>query len=123
MDFSQKNVLVVDDSTVMVRIIVNTLQRNGFRKISQAYNGKEALELHKKNNFDIIFTDWNMPVMNGLDLVKEIRKNDKDTTIIMITTEGGKTEVITALKSGVNNYIIKPFDQTTLSKKLNEIFS
>jgi two-component system chemotaxis response regulator CheY len=119
-------ILIVDDSKTMVRIICNTLKRIGYDNLITANDGLEGIEeLKKYDNFDLIITDWNMPNMNGLDFVKYIRKNEKhkDTPIIMVTTEGGKKEVITALKAGVNNYIIKPFTPQTLKEKLINIIS
>jgi len=137
MNKDKLKVLVVDDSKTMLRIITNSLIRVGIPKenIDTALDGVEAwdllqnpqldLESGEEIHYDIIMTDWNMPNRNGLELVKLIRKSDqyKDTPIIMITTEGGKTSVIQALKAGVNNYIIKPFDANTLSNKLQTIIN
>jgi len=116
-------ILVLDDSSTMLRIITNTLKRLGYKdeEIDTGLNGKEGIEAYKKTKPDLILTDWNMPEMNGLEFVKWVRKRDKDTPIVMITTEGGKAEVITALKAGVNNYIVKPFTPDVLRSKLNEI--
>lgn len=116
-------ILVVDDSSTMRRIIKNTLVRLGHQYIKEAEDGIQALEIFKSFDFDIIITDWNMPNMNGLDLVKTIRGSErgKDIPIIMVTTEGGKGEVITALKAGVNNYIVKPFTPQILKDKLSAI--
>jgi two-component system chemotaxis response regulator CheY len=117
-------ILVVDDSSTMRRIIKNTLKRLGYIDILDAEDGVFANDiLNKVNDIDLIITDWNMPNMNGLQLVKLIRKHDtyKDTPIVMVTTEGGKNEVITALKAGVNNYIVKPFTPQVLKDKLNTI--
>jgi len=112
-------ILVVDDSATMRRIIINVCMQLGQKKenISEAPDGKIGLEVFNKTSPDIVLTDWNMPIMNGLELVEEIRKISK-VPIIMITTEGGKGEVITALKSGVNNYIVKPFGAPILKDKL-----
>jgi len=116
-------ILVVDDSSTMRRIIKNTLNRLNHNDILEAEDGLVAWKILKSNkDIEIIMTDWNMPNMNGLELVKKIRKEDKDIPIIMVTTEGGKVEVITALKVGVNNYIIKPFTPNILKNKLLEIF-
>ena len=116
------DVLVVDDSTTMVRIIKNTLLKiDDNLKIHVAYNGKEALNIFHNNNIDLILTDWNMPEMNGIELIKAIRKAS-EIPIIMITTEGGKSQVITALKAGANQCIIKPFNQNTLKEKLQYLF-
>jgi two-component system chemotaxis response regulator CheY len=121
MDINAMNVLVVDDSKTMIRILSNTLKRLGIVNFKTGLDGVEGLELFKNNKFDIVMTDWNMPNMNGLQLIKHIRELDKDIPIIMITTEGGKKEVITALKAGVNNYIVKPFTPEVLRRKLQDI--
>jgi two-component system chemotaxis response regulator CheY len=116
--------LVVDDSSTMRRIIKNTLSRLGYKDITEAEHGKEAWEhLEKDPSFEVLITDWNMPEMNGLELVKKVRAEEKfvDMPIIMVTTEGGKTEVITALKAGVNNYIVKPFTPQVLKEKLGAV--
>ncbi len=116
--------LVVDDSSTMRRIIKNTLGRLGYKDILEAENGVEAWSVMESNpEIDILVTDWNMPEMNGLELVKKVRSDDsyEDMPIIMVTTEGGKTEVITALKAGVNNYIIKPFTPQILREKLEAV--
>jgi len=116
-------VIVADDSKTMRRIIVNVLKEIGIIKtnIGEANDGKEGFEIFKKDKWDIILTDWNMPNMNGLQFVQEVRKINKDIPIVMITTEGGKTEVVTALKNGVNNYIVKPFNAKTLKDKLKPL--
>jgi two-component system chemotaxis response regulator CheY len=117
-------VLVVDDSSTMRRIIVNTLARLGYKDIAQGADGIEAWDAMQANpDVGIVITDWNMPNMNGLELVKKIRAEDKytDIPIIMVTTEGGKSEVITALKAGVNNYIVKPFTPQVLKEKLQAV--
>jgi two-component system chemotaxis response regulator CheY len=113
--------MVVDDSSTMRRIIKNSLIRLGHDNIEEAEDGVQAWEKISKNSFDIIITDWNMPNMNGLELVQLIRSNDKVTPIVMVTTEGGKREVITALKAGVNNYIVKPFTPQVLKEKLSAV--
>ena len=117
-------ILVVDDSSTMRRIIKNTLGRLGHKDILEAEDGAVAWEVMEANeDIDILVTDWNMPVMNGLELVQKVRAADKyeDLPIIMVTTEGGKTEVITALKAGVNNYIVKPFTPQVLQEKLEAV--
>jgi two-component system chemotaxis response regulator CheY len=117
-------ILVVDDSSTMRRIIMNTLKSLGYEDIIQAADGVEAWEALQQNpDIGLVMTDWNMPNMNGLELVKKIRADEryKNLPIIMVTTEGGKKEVITALKAGVNNYIVKPFNKQILQKKLEEV--
>jgi two-component system chemotaxis response regulator CheY len=135
MNKDKLKVLVVDDSKTMLRIITNSLIRVGIPKenIDTALDGIEAWDLLQNPHldltvgeevqYDIIMTDWNMPNRNGLELVQLIRKADQynDIPIIMITTEGGKTSVIQALKAGVNNYIIKPFTPQVLQEKLKAI--
>ncbi len=116
--------LVVDDSSTMRRIIKNTLGRLGHKEILEAEDGAKAWETMGKNSdIDVLITDWNMPEMNGLELVKKVRSEDKysELPIIMVTTEGGKSEVITALKAGVNNYIVKPFTPQVLQEKLEAV--
>jgi len=117
-------VLVVDDSSTMRRIIVNTLARLGYKDVVQGADGEEGWKALQENpDIGVVITDWNMPNMNGLELVKKIRAEDKyaDVPIIMVTTEGGKAEVITALKAGVNNYIVKPFTPQVLKEKLQAV--
>ncbi|EAH4935188.1 chemotaxis response regulator CheY [Campylobacter lari] len=116
--------LVVDDSSTMRRIIKNTLVRLGHKDVLEAEHGVEAWDLLSQNdNIKVLITDWNMPEMNGLELVKKVRAEEKyaDMPIIMVTTEGGKAEVITALKAGVNNYIVKPFTPQVLKEKLEDV--
>lgn len=119
-------ILIVEDSLTMRRIILNVLKQLGFQDndCHEAENGLDALKLLEKNKYDIILTDWNMPKMSGLEMVKYIRMEDefnKNTPIIMITTEGAKEEVISALKAGVTNYIVKPFNAETLKGKLESV--
>jgi two-component system chemotaxis response regulator CheY len=118
--------LVVDDSSTMRRIIKNTLGRLGHKDVLEAEHGLEAWQVLNENpDVDVLITDWNMPEMNGLELVQKVRADEKyiDMPIIMVTTEGGKAEVITALKAGVNNYIVKPFTPQVLKEKLEDVLS
>ena len=120
-------ILIVDDSSTMRRIIGNVVQQLGIAKgdFDEAEDGVVAWGLLQQNKYDVILTDWNMPNMNGLELVKKIRGEGsahRGTPTVMITTEGGKGEVITALKAGVNNYIVKPFNAQTLKEKLDPFF-
>ncbi len=113
--------LVVDDSSTMRRIIKNTLARLGYKNVLEGEDGLRGWEVLENNtDIDMLITDWNMPEMNGLELVKKVRADERfaDLPIIMVTTEGGKAEVITALKAGVNNYIVKPFTPQVLKEKL-----
>ncbi len=116
--------LVVDDSSTMRRIIKNTLARLGYKDVLEAEHGVAAWQVMQANSdIDMLITDWNMPEMNGLELVKKVRAESKyeDMPIIMVTTEGGKAEVITALRAGVNNYIVKPFTPQVLKEKLEDV--
>ncbi|MDR2883983.1 MAG: response regulator [Deferribacteraceae bacterium] len=115
-----KVLITVDDSSTMRRIIKNTLQKIGFTNVLEAGNGVEALEVMAKSPIDMIITDWNMPEMDGLTYVKTVRAKDqyKETPILMITTEAAKEDILTALKSGVNNYVVKPFTPDTLQEKV-----
>jgi len=114
-------ILVVDDSSTMRRIIKNTLGRIGYEDVVEAENGVDGLA--KMDGVELVLTDWNMPVMDGLTFVNSIRGEDKykGIPIIMITTEAAKEEIVVAIKSGVNDYIIKPFNQNTLQEKLNKV--
>lgn len=113
--------LVVDDSSTMRRIIKNTLSRLGYEDVLEGEDGLQGWTVLNENpDIGMLITDWNMPEMNGLELVKKVRGDTRfsDLPIIMVTTEGGKAEVITALKAGVNNYIVKPFTPQVLKEKL-----
>jgi two-component system chemotaxis response regulator CheY len=116
-------VLAVDDSATMRRIIKNQLKQSGIEDVDEAENGREALTLLGKSQYDLLITDWNMPEMCGLDLVKEVRKSDalKKIPILMITTVSAKEDIVVALKAGVNNYVVKPFDAPTLQAKVSAL--
>jgi len=118
-----KKVLFVEDSPTMRRIIANSLNKIGFNHVVDAENGVDALEKIKAEDFDVIITDWNMPEMNGQELVEHLRQQDKykTTPILMITTRGMQDDVMIAIKSGVNGYIVKPFTPDVLKKKMMEL--
>ena len=122
---SDKRVLTVDDSPTMRRIIVNSLKKIGFEDIIEAENGVEGFEKLAANEVDLIITDWNMPEMNGEQFVKKLREDPKykETPILMITTRGMKDDVITAVKMGVNGYVVKPFTPEILKQKLSTVIS
>jgi len=115
-------VLVVDDSSTMRRIIINSLRKLEFSQVAEAENGVEALEKLSADT-GLIVTDWNMPVMNGLNFIKNVRANPEYTTvpIIMVTTEAGKSEIVEAVRNGVNNYIVKPFTVQVLKEKIQSV--
>ncbi len=113
-------VITVDDSSTMRRIIKNTLNKIGFSNVLEAEHGLEGLEVLAKNKVDLIITDWNMPEMDGLTFVKTLRSKEefKEVPILMVTTEAAKEDILTALRSGVNNYVVKPFTPETLQEKI-----
>jgi len=120
-----KQILFVEDSPTMRRIISNSLSRIGIINIIEAENGVDALDKLQNQTVDMIITDWNMPEMNGKELVEHLREIDKykTTPILMITTRGMQDDVMTAIKSGVNGYIVKPFTPEVLKNKMLEVFS
>ena len=118
-------ILIVDDSSTMRRIVSNIVNQFGVEKdsICEADDGLRALNLSKQNQYDLIITDWNMPNLNGLELVQKLRaegSNNRGTKIIMLTTEGGKQEVVSALKNGANDYVVKPINPQVLQEKLKK---
>ncbi|MBN2712917.1 MAG: response regulator [Planctomycetes bacterium] len=113
-------ILVVDDSSTMRRIITNSLKTMGQETVVEAGDGIEGLAQLKANaDVGLILTDWNMPNMNGLEFLTKVRETNKDVPIVMITTEAEKQNVVTAIKAGANNYIVKPFTPDVLQEKLN----
>ena len=115
-----KTILFVEDSPTMRRIIANSLRQVGFDDIIEAENGVDALEKLEGREVDLVVTDWNMPEMNAAELVKTLREMPPyaEVPIIMITTRGMKDDVMTAMKLGVNGYIVKPFTPEILQEKL-----
>jgi two-component system, chemotaxis family, chemotaxis protein CheY len=120
---ADKKVLVVDDSSTMRRILKMSLGRCGYTDVEEAGDGKDALALCKAKQFNCVLTDWNMPNMDGLQLILSLRDmpNYADVPIVMVTTEGAKDDVIEALTRGANSYIVKPFTPETLSSKMQEV--
>ncbi|HDG96728.1 MAG: response regulator [Deltaproteobacteria bacterium] len=118
-------VLVVDDFATMRRIVKGVLKQLGFKDIIEADDGTTALDELKKEKIGLIVSDWNMPKMTGLELLKKVRQDDelKSIPFIMVTAEGQKENVIEAVKAGVSNYIVKPFTPETLSEKLEKVFN
>ncbi len=113
-------IMLVDDSRTIRNIQKNVLSRLGHTDILEAGDGLEALQHLKTEKPDLILIDWNMPNMDGITLVREIRANDTDLPLIMCTTEAEKSRVLEALKAGVNNYIVKPFSTETLAEKIQQ---
>jgi two-component system chemotaxis response regulator CheY len=117
-------VLVVDDFSTMRRIIKNLLRDLGFTNISEADDGSTALPMLKDGSFDFVVTDWNMPGMQGIDLLRAIRADAKlsHIPVLMVTAEAKKEQIVMAAQAGVNGYIVKPFTAGTLNTKLDKIF-
>jgi two-component system chemotaxis response regulator CheY len=115
--------LIVDDSITIRRIIANALKTVGYLETVEASNGKEALKKLSEGPVDFIITDWNMPEMNGLDFIKEVRGTQPwaHLPILMITTRGTEGDVIEALQAKVNSYIVKPFTPQELKEKIDGI--
>ena len=117
-------ILVVDDFSTMRRIVKNLLKQLGFVNIEEAEDGAQAYTKLKSGGFGFIVSDWNMPNLDGLGLVKKVRSDDelKDLPILMVTAEAEKDKVVTAIQAGVNNYIVKPFTGDVLKEKMDKIF-
>jgi two-component system chemotaxis response regulator CheY len=117
-------ILVVDDFSTMRRIVKNCLKQLGFDNITEAEDGAVALQKIQANEFKLIISDWNMPNMMGIDLLKAVRGDAKSKSIpfLMVTAEAQKENIIEAAKSGVSNYIIKPFTADVLQTKMEAIF-
>ncbi|MBF0256969.1 MAG: chemotaxis response regulator CheY [Gammaproteobacteria bacterium] len=123
MDKNMK-ILVVDDFSTMRRIIKNLLRDLGFSNIHEADDGTTALPLLKTGNFDFLVSDWNMPGMTGIDLLRAVRANPKLKTlpVLMVTAESKREQIIEAAQAGVNGYVVKPFTAITLKEKIEKIF-
>lgn len=117
-------VLVVDDFSTMRRIVKNLLTDLGFTNIAEADDGKTAWPMLQAGNFDFVVTDWNMPGMTGIELLRNIRGDARigKTPVLMVTAEAQREQIIEAAQAGVNGYIIKPFTAQTLKEKLDKIF-
>jgi two-component system chemotaxis response regulator CheY len=115
--------LVVDDSSTMRRIIVNTLGRIGYPDCLEAGNGREGLEKLAGGAVDVVITDWNMPEMNGLDFVRAIRASAATRTlpVLMVTTNAAQDDIVEALKAGVTNYVVKPFTPDVIKEKIQAV--
>lgn len=118
-------VLIVDDSAVMRRIIIRELKALEISTddIMEAGDGAECLQMVQTHPFDIILMDWNMPNMLGIDAVKAIRAKGIKTAILMITTESERSNVITAIQAGANNYLAKPFTSDDFAVKFKQVTS
>lgn len=123
MDGNMK-ILIVDDFSTMRRIVKNLLGDLGYSNTTEADDGKTAWPLLQAGEFDFVVTDWNMPGMTGIDLLKSIRGDARlaKLPVLMVTAEAQREQIIEAAKAGVNGYIIKPFTAVTLKEKIDKIF-
>jgi two-component system chemotaxis response regulator CheY len=117
-------ILVVDDFSTMRRIVKNILKQLGYENIEEAEDGAQAFNKLKTGNFGFVVSDWNMPNMDGLELLKKVRSDPdlKALPFLMVTAEAEKDKVIEAIKAGVSNYIVKPFTAEVLKEKMDKIF-
>ena len=117
-------ILIVDDFSTMRRIIKNLLRDLGFNNTQEADDGNTGLPMLQSGNFDFLVTDWNMPGMTGIDLLRAVRADEKLKTlpVLMVTAEAKKEQIVMAAQEGVNGYIVKPFTAQTLKEKIDKIF-
>ena len=118
-------ILVVDDFSTMRRIIRNLLRDLGFNNTSEADDGTSALPMLRGADFDFLITDWNMPGMQGIDLLKAVRSDEKlaSLPVLMVTAESKRDQIILAAEAGINGYVVKPFTAVTLKEKIDKIFA
>jgi two-component system chemotaxis response regulator CheY len=116
--------LVVDDFSTMRRIVRNLLKELGFTNVHEAEDGVDALKKLRAETFEFVVSDWNMPNMTGIDLLREIRKDPalKGLPVLMVTAEAKKENIIEAAQAGASGYVVKPFTAITLDEKLQKIF-
>lgn len=117
-------ILIVDDFSTMRRIIKNLLRDLGFNNTQEADDGQTAWPMLQGGNFDFLVTDWNMPGMPGIDLLKAVRGDEKlqSLPVLMVTAEAKRDQIVEAAQAGVNGYIVKPFTAQTLKEKIDKIF-
>ncbi|HTO18846.1 MAG TPA: chemotaxis response regulator CheY [Pseudomonas sp.] len=117
-------ILIVDDFSTMRRIIKNLLRDLGFTNTTEADDGLTALPMLQSGNFDFLVTDWNMPGMNGIDLLRAVRADErlKNLPVLMVTAEAKRDQIIEAAQAGVNGYVVKPFTAQGLKDKIEKIF-
>jgi two-component system chemotaxis response regulator CheY len=115
--------LVVDDFSTMRRIVKNLLQELGYQNVQEADDGKTAWPMLQTGSFDFVITDWNMPLMPGLDLLKAIRADEKlkSLPVLMVTAEAKREQIVEAVQAGVSGYVVKPFTAEILKQKLDKI--
>ena len=117
-------ILVVDDMSTMRRIVKNILKQLGFNNLEEAENGQDALTKLKADSYGFVVSDWNMPVMMGIDMLRAIRADEKlkKIPVLMVTAEAQKENLMEAVQAGVSNYVVKPFTAETMQEKINKIF-
>lgn len=117
-------ILIVDDFSTMRRIVKNLLRDLGFNNTSEADDGATALPMLQNGKFDFLVTDWNMPGMTGIDLLKAVRADDSLSSlpVLMVTAEAKREQIIEAAQAGVNGYVVKPFTAAVLKEKIEKIF-
>ncbi len=117
-------ILIVDDMVTMRRIVKNVLKQLGFSNIDEAENGQDGLQKLKSSKYDFVVSDWNMPVMTGIDMLRAIRADEqlKAIPVLMVTAEAQQKNLVEAVQAGVSNYIVKPFTAETMQEKLAKIF-
>lgn len=117
-------ILIVDDFSTMRRIIKNLLRDLGFNNTQEADDGLTALPMLQGGSFDFLVSDWNMPGMTGIDLLKAVRADEKlaSLPVLLVTAESKREQIIVAAQAGVNGYVVKPFTATTLEEKISKIF-
>ncbi len=125
MNESEAKILVVDDSSTMRRILKMSLARCGYTDVEEAGDGADGLAHCRAKQYDCVLTDWNMPNMDGLQMIQNLREMPSYASIpvVMVTTEGAKDDVIEALTRGATSYIVKPFTPETLHDKLQEVLT
>jgi two-component system, chemotaxis family, chemotaxis protein CheY len=122
---AEMNILVVDDFSTMRRIIKNLLHDLGYKNVSEADDGNTALPMLKTGKYDFLITDWNMPGMPGLELIKQVRADAElsGMPVLMLTAEAKREQIVEAAQAGVNGYVIKPFTAATLKEKIDKILA
>ena len=117
-------ILVVDDFPTMRRIVRNLLKELGFTNVEEAEDGQQALEFLSQGSFELVISDWNMPNLDGLEMLRRVRANPATTTlpVLMVTAEAKKENIIAAAQAGASGYVVKPFTAAVLEEKLGKVF-
>lgn len=122
---SNKKIIAIEDDASTKMILKGTLRKYGYNDVEECSDGTEALKKIKENNYDLILCDWQIPGMDGLTLLKKIKAQEelKSTPFVMITGESEKESIISAMKAGVDGYIVKPFAPVSIKQKLDQVFA